>query len=811
MHFYLLRKQWYAAWLAKSKQLLAGGCSTPSAPSPLITGRACWRSSSSRAPIRSFSSPCHKQAMSPAPVQHPHLVFWERTPPFAAYATAKLAACSLDVRSEVKGTKDTLHLAFSSGDKLMGLPLILRYIVRAGTCGLSGGLYASDALSATQVDFWLDYVCSSVVPGSGLEAVLLAINDYLTFRSFLVGHATTAADVALWGQLQGNPLWKKLKMSGKYPHLSRWFDYFAELPECKTAAEELVAMDSKKQKEAAAAAAQAAAAANAAPGTFVKKATADAGGSFDVGLPNAEMGKVVTRFPPEPSGFLHIGHAKAALLNQHFAEMYKGRLLVRFDDTNPSKEKDEFVDNIIKDIKDLGLTFEKITYTSDYFPQLLDMGERLIKAGVLYADDTPVEQMREERLNRVESKCRGRSVAENLAAWEEMKKGTDAGVNYALRFKFDMKSVNGCLRDPVAFRCNPTHHWRTGLKFKVYPTYDFACPFVDAYEGVTHALRTSEYKDREDQYYWVLKEMQKVWPGLPHVHMWDYSRLNFVNTVLSKRKLTWFVETGRVDGWADPRMPTVQGIFRRGLRIEALKEFILQQGASRNVTFQEWDKIWSINKRLIDPVCPRHTAVENRARVPVRLTNGPPETEVVVIPRHKKYEPAGKKALLRSSQIWLDQNDAKELQDGEEFTLMDWGNAVVKSITKDPSGVVTSMDVALHLEGDVKKTKWKLTWLAQSDELVDLCLLDFDYLVTKRKIEEEDDFMALVNPHTRFETAAQGDTNMRTLQKGDVLQLERKGYFIVDEPLTKPGKPMVLFNIPDGRTKNMTAPKQSDT
>jgi len=334
----------------------------------------------------------------------------------------------------------------------------------------------------------------------------------------------------------------------------------------------------------------------------------------------------------------------------------------------------------------------------------------------------------------------------------------------------------------------------------VYPTYDCACPFVDAIEGVTHALRTSEYKDREPQYYWILAAEQKAWPGLPNVHMWDYSRLNFVNTLLSKRKLTYFVESGTVEGWDDPRMPTVQGILRRGLKVEALKEFIIGQGASKNITFQEWDKIWTINKKIIDPVCPRHTAVESAGKVLLTLSGAPDQPDASTVPCHKKNPAAGTKQLVKLNKVWLDQADAQQIKEGEEVTLMDWGNAIVKSIERGADGSVTSLSGELNLAGDVKKTKLKLTWLADIPELVPLTLVDFDYLITKKKVEEEDDFKTLINPNSKFETPAVGDLNMARLKKGDIIQLERKGYYILDVSAQN-GAPAVLFSIPDGRTK----------
>ena len=281
-----------------------------------------------------------------------------------------------------------------------------------------------------QIDYFTEYALDNAQAGANFEAVCHGLNDYLAFRSYLVGSYLSIADLALWGQLQIGTMWKKVKGPGKVPHLSRWFDLVSELPACKLAVEEI---DINAKKKAMAAAADVAA------GGEAKSKASGETGSFDIDLPEAEMGRVVTRFPPEPSGFLHIGHAKAALLNQYIADMYKGKMLVRFDDTNPSKEKDEFVESILADIVRLGLRYEKLSHASDYFPQMLDCGEKLIRAGIVYSDDTPAELMKEERMNKIESKCRARTVEENLVIWEEMKKGSEIGLANCMRIKLNMK------------------------------------------------------------------------------------------------------------------------------------------------------------------------------------------------------------------------------------------------------------------------------------------------------------------------------------------------------------------------------------
>lgn len=325
------------------------------------------------------------------------------------------------------------------------------------------------------MDHWLDQ-SASVVSGSGFEGVCETISAYLATRTHIVGHGLTVADLAIWGQLSCARQWEAIKKGPHLAHLARWLDMCAaHKTVADVAAETIAARPGAKRAAAQAEQAQK----NAESGVV---GNVDKGGSFDIQLENASEGNVVTRFPPEPSGYLHIGHAKAALLNQYFARHYKGKLIIRFDDTNPSKERDEFVENIMQDCDALGLDPDVITYTSDSFPQLLEMGAKLIREGKMYIDDTPMEKMREERVNRIDSAARANSLETNLKLWDEMIAGTEKGLECAARFRMDMQNDNGALRDPVAFRCNLIPHHRTGTKYKIYPTYDCACPFVDALE-----------------------------------------------------------------------------------------------------------------------------------------------------------------------------------------------------------------------------------------------------------------------------------------------------------------------------------------
>lgn len=634
--------------------------------------------------------------------------------------------------------------------------------------------FAESAASAGRVDF------------AAMLKFASELDQHLRLGTFLGGTQMTVGDLACWSFLRGIPAWNKTikdgngtAVKGLGPEVVRWFVFVS--------GQEAVVGALGKMQEA----------------TQRLREKKKDQASYDIDLVGAEPGKVVTRFPPEPSGYLHIGHAKAAMLNQYFAQHYGGRLLIRFDDTNPSKEKSEYEQSILEDLDMLGIKGDSLTYSSDYFDQLADYCRQMIRTGHAYADDTTKEVMNEQRFHGIPSKNRDLPAEESLRVFEEMVKGTEEGLRFCIRAKISVDNPNKAMRDPVIFRCNQTPHHRTGDKYKAYPTYDFACPIIDSLEGVTHALRTNEYRDRNDQYYWMVDAL-----GLRKPFIWDYSRMNFVYTLLSKRKLNWFVNNGVVSGWDDPRFPTVRGILRRGLTPAALREYILMQGPSRNVLLLEWDKLWAINKKHIDPIAPRFVALSKQDLCRVIVKGGPAEAYTSLVPKHKKNPELGSKSTAYSSLLYLEQEDARTLTPNEEVTLMDWGNVIVESVEQE-GGVALSITVRLHLEGDFKKTEKKLTWLSPDPAaLINVELHDYDYLITKKKLEEDDPFEDFITPVSEFVTPAIGDANMTSLKKGDFIQLERKGFFIVDQPLGET-QPLKLIAVPDGRAKSTSSKSDS--
>ncbi|XP_003382179.1 putative proline--tRNA ligase [Trichinella spiralis] len=519
-----------------------------------------------------------------------------------------------------------------------------------------------------------------------------------------------------------------------------------------------------------------------------------------VELPGAKQNEVVVRFPPEASGclfrYLHIGHAKAAMLNQYYRDIFNGKLIMRFDDTNPAKETEEF--------------------------------EELLEESKAYVDDTEPDLMKQEREQRKESRCRNNSlflflfisnfnlswkifhhcvgVKRNMELWEEMKNGTTVGQRCCVRLKIDMDSDNGCMRDPTIYRCKTEEHIQTKGKYKVYPTYDFACPIVDSIENVTHALRTTEYHDRDEQYFFILDALKLRKP-----HIYEYSRLNLMNTVMSKRKLTWLVNEGIVEGWDDPRLPTVRGVLRRGMTVEGLKQFIVAQGSSRSVVMMDWNKLWAFNRKVIDPIAPRYTALLKQSLVAVRIDEVHPHEKSV--PKHPKNSNiAGEKIVYYGNEIFIEQEDANLLKENDTITLINWGNAIVKKVVRT-SGKVTSAALQLCLENTNFKNTLKLTWLCEEDkrekQLIPIIASHFDNVISKAILGKDEDFKKFICRDSRHDFEMVGEWAMCQINKGDIVQLQRKGFYICDQPYSASSpytglpSPLILFNIPDGHVKDL--------
>ncbi|XP_066172314.1 bifunctional glutamate/proline--tRNA ligase isoform X2 [Sylvia atricapilla] len=701
------------------------------------------------------------------------------SPPLGALLTVEHV--KNDVEISVQEGKETI-LSVSEQVSFTDVNSIARYLARVAA---SAGLYGSNLLEHTEIDHWLEFSATKLSTASQFPSAIQELNHCLSLRTYLVGNSLSLADLCVWAVLKGNSTWQEQLEQNKAPvHAKRWYSFleaqraFQSVGAKWAAGTPKVKMATEKEKKADV-------------GKFVE-------------LPGAEMGKVIVRFPPEASGYLHIGHAKAALLNQHYQVNFKGKLIMRFDDTNPEKEKEDFEKVILEDVAMLHIKPDQFTYTSDHFETIMKYAEKLIQEGKAYVDDTPAEQMKAEREQRVESKHRNNCVNKNLQMWEEMKKGTEYGQTCCLRAKIDMSSNNGCMRDPTLYRCKNQPHPRTGSTYKVYPTYDFACPIVDSIEGVTHALRTTEYHDRDEQFYWIIEAL-----GIRKPYIWEYSRLNLNNTVLSKRKLTWFVNEGLVDGWDDPRFPTVRGVLRRGMTVEGLKQFIAAQGSSRSVVNMEWDKIWSFNKKVIDPVAPRYTALLKDAVVPVNIPEA--QEEMKEVAKHPKNADVGLKPVWYSSRVLIEGADAETLAEGEVVTFINWGNIIITKLNRNSSGKIVSINAKLNLDNkDFKKTT-KITWLAETPRapLIPTVCVNYEHLITKPVLGKDEDFKQYINRNSKQEELMLGDPCLKELKKGDIIQLQRRGFFICDQPYEPVSPysckdaPCILIYIPDGHTKEM--------
>jgi glutaminyl-tRNA synthetase len=513
----------------------------------------------------------------------------------------------------------------------------------------------------------------------------------------------------------------------------------------------------------------------------------------------------VTRFPPEPNGYLHIGHAKAICLDFGLALELGGRCHLRFDDTNPTKESQEYVDAITRDVRWLGFDWgERLHFASDYFDRLYEWAEQLIRAGKAYVDDHSADEIREHRgtltASGQESPWRSRSVVENLDLFRRMRAGEFEDGAKVLRAKIDMAHPNLNLRDPVMYRIRKTTHHRTGDAWCVYPMYDWAHGQSDSIEGVTHSLCTLEYEDHRPLYDWYLDAL-----GAYHPRQIEFARLSLSHTVMSKRKLLTLVQDRLVEGWDDPRMPTLAGLRRRGFTPEAIRDFCERIGVTKAANLVEVALLEHCLREDLNRRALRRMAVLRPLRLVVE--NYPEgQTEEMEAVNNPEDAGAGTRKVPFSRILWIEQDDFRETPPPKYFRLSPGVEVrqryayVVKctGMTKDPgTGEITEVRCTYDPDtrgGEAKGRKIKSTihWVSAA-HAVEAELRLYETLFTVPKPDEAPDFKSVINPKSlEVVRGAKGEPVLAEAAPEDRVQFERVGYFVADWKDHRAGRP--VFN-----------------
>ena len=501
--------------------------------------------------------------------------------------------------------------------------------------------------------------------------------------------------------------------------------------------------------------------------------------------------RVHTRFPPEPNGYLHIGHAKSICLNFSTAEKYHGKCNLRYDDTNPVKEDMEYVDAIEEDVKWLGFQWDKRLWASDYFDKMYEFAVRLIKKGSAFVCDLNADQIREYRGTLKEpgkeSPYRNRSVEENLKLFEEMKEGKYKDGEKVLRAKIDMASPNINMRDPVIYRISHTEHHNTGGKYCIYPMYDYAHPIEDAIEGITHSICTLEFEDHRPLYDWVLKELE--WEAPPQ--QIEFARLNLTNTVMSKRHLKSLVDDGVVEGWDDPRMPTIAGLRRRGYTPESIRDFCERIGVSKaNSTVDVALLEHCVREDLKEKVESRNVVEDP---IKIVITNYPEEqTEEMEIENNRAVPEMGSRMVPFSRELYVDGADFMEEPVKKYFRLFPGNEVRFKG-----AYFITCNEVIENEDGSIKelhctydpqtrsgsgfegrKVKGTIHWV-DAKTAVKIKIRNYDYLMI-----ENEEGQQILNPDSLNETWGYAEPSVMEAQPGERFQFFRHGYYIADTKLT---------------------------
>ena len=526
---------------------------------------------------------------------------------------------------------------------------------------------------------------------------------------------------------------------------------------------------------------------------------------IDEDLASGKHKSVHTRFPPEPNGYLHIGHAKSICLNFGLAKEYNGLCNLRFDDTNPVKEDVEYVDSIKEDVQWLGFKWEgEPRYASDYFDALYGYAIELIEKGLAYVDELSPDEMREYRGTLTEpgknSPYRDRSVEENLALFERMKNGEFAEGTLSLRAKIDMASPFMVMRDPVLYRIKFASHHQTGDKWCIYPMYDFTHCISDAIERITHSLCTLEFQDNRRLYDWVLENISIERP-LPH--QYEFSRLNLEGTLTSKRKLLKLVNEGIVDGWNDPRMPTISGLRRRGYTPASLREFCRRIGVTKQDNVVEYSALEACIREDLNENAPRAMAVIDPVRVVIENFEG---EETLTAPNHPNRPELGERQLPFTKELYIDRADFREeankqykrLVLGKEVRLRNAYVIKAERVEKDANGEITTIFCTYDPEtlgknpADGRKVKGVIHWVsAVHNHSAEFRL--YDRLFTVPNPGAEDDIESVLNPHSLVVKHGFVEQSLAATEAEKGYQFEREGYFCADSKDSRPEH--LVFNL----------------
>ena len=510
--------------------------------------------------------------------------------------------------------------------------------------------------------------------------------------------------------------------------------------------------------------------------------------------------KVCTRFPPEPNGYLHIGHAKSICLNFTTAAKYGGKCNLRYDDTNPVKEDVEYVDSIEEDVRWLGFEWDKRLWASDYFDQMYEAAVELIKKGKAFVCDLTGDEIREYRGTLTQpgkdSPYRNRSIEENLRLFEEMKEGRYKDGEKVLRAKIDMSSPNINMRDPIIYRIAHASHHNTGDKWCIYPMYDFAHPIEDAIEGITHSICTLEFEDHRPLYDWVLREVG--WWQAPPQQI-EFARLNLTHTVMSKRYLKAMVEDGTVDGWDDPRMPTIAGIRRRGYTPEAVRQFCEDIGVSKSNSTVDVAQLEQCVREDLKTRVPSRNVIFDPVKV--IITNYPEgRSELCEIENNAQVPEMGTRKVSFSRELWIDGADFMEEPPKKYFRLFPGNEVRLKGayyitctdVIKNPDGTIKEIHCTYDpqtksgsgFEG--RKVKGTIHFV-DAASAVPLTIRQYDYLFI-----EDEDGKPVKNPDSVKVSTAYAEVSVNEARAGERFQFFRHGYYVADIKDHKPGE--TVFN-----------------